>query len=168
MQRTTVQRCRSGESRRSRDFPPPPCSSGSTVGFRSTRVCGSRSSTATCRAIFSRSSICCDTVPGRSRKSTQPGTSGLVELSPFEFLDRLATHRYWPGGQSTSPTIEAAVRDAREVLVHPRTNHTECLGSNGGENRCVDFRSSRQMGAVRGPLFGRPVPPSIQPGKEKA
>jgi hypothetical protein len=28
--------------------------------------------------------------PGRGRKSTRPGTSGVVELSPFEFLDRLA------------------------------------------------------------------------------
>ena len=28
--------------------------------------------------------------PGRTRKSTRPGTSGVVELSPFEFLDRLA------------------------------------------------------------------------------
>jgi hypothetical protein len=28
--------------------------------------------------------------PGRSRKSTRPGASGVVELSPFEFLDRLA------------------------------------------------------------------------------
>ena len=28
--------------------------------------------------------------PGRGRKSTRPGTHGLVELSPFEFLDRLA------------------------------------------------------------------------------
>ncbi|MBM4013165.1 MAG: hypothetical protein FJ286_17700 [Planctomycetes bacterium] len=28
--------------------------------------------------------------PGRSRKSTRPGSSGVVELSPFEFLDRLA------------------------------------------------------------------------------
>jgi len=28
--------------------------------------------------------------PGRSRTSTRPGASGLVELSPFEFLDRLA------------------------------------------------------------------------------
>ena len=28
--------------------------------------------------------------PGRTRKSTQPGASGVVELSPFEFLDRLA------------------------------------------------------------------------------
>ncbi|MFM7184136.1 MAG: sulfotransferase [Planctomycetota bacterium] len=28
--------------------------------------------------------------PGRTRKSTRPGTSGVVELAPFEFLDRLA------------------------------------------------------------------------------
>ena len=28
--------------------------------------------------------------PGRSRKSTRPGANGIVELSPFEFLDRLA------------------------------------------------------------------------------
>jgi hypothetical protein len=28
--------------------------------------------------------------PGRSRKSTQPGASGVIELAPFEFLDRLA------------------------------------------------------------------------------
>ena len=28
--------------------------------------------------------------PGRSRTSTRPGVSGVVELSPFEFLDRLA------------------------------------------------------------------------------
>ena len=28
--------------------------------------------------------------PGRTRKSTRPGTSGVVDLSPFEFLDRLA------------------------------------------------------------------------------
>ena len=27
--------------------------------------------------------------PGRSRKSTRPGANGVVELSPFEFLDRL-------------------------------------------------------------------------------
>lgn len=70
--------------------------------------------------------------------------------------------------KAPAPVIEAAVRDAREVLVHPRTNHTEGLGPNGGENRCADFPSSRQMGAVRGSLFGRPVPPSIQPGKKKA
>jgi len=28
--------------------------------------------------------------PGRGRKSTRPGANGVVELSPFEFLDRLA------------------------------------------------------------------------------
>ena len=28
--------------------------------------------------------------PGRGRKSTRPGANSLVELSPFEFLDRLA------------------------------------------------------------------------------
>ena len=28
--------------------------------------------------------------PGRARKSTRPGAHGVVELSPFEFLDRLA------------------------------------------------------------------------------
>jgi len=28
--------------------------------------------------------------PGRSRRSTQPGASGVIELAPFEFLDRLA------------------------------------------------------------------------------
>jgi hypothetical protein len=28
--------------------------------------------------------------PGRTRNSTRPGANGVVELSPFEFLDRLA------------------------------------------------------------------------------
>ena len=28
--------------------------------------------------------------PGRRRKSTRPGANGVVELSPFEFLERLA------------------------------------------------------------------------------
>jgi len=28
--------------------------------------------------------------PGRTRKSTRPGATGVVELTPFEFLDRLA------------------------------------------------------------------------------
>ena len=28
--------------------------------------------------------------PGRGRRSTRPGANGLVELTPFEFLDRLA------------------------------------------------------------------------------
>ena len=32
--------------------------------------------------------------PGRGRKSTRTGASGVVELTPFEFLDRLACS--WP------------------------------------------------------------------------
>ncbi|MBM4012291.1 MAG: hypothetical protein FJ286_13080, partial [Planctomycetes bacterium] len=28
--------------------------------------------------------------PGRGRKSTRPGANGVVELTPYEFLDRLA------------------------------------------------------------------------------
>ncbi|GDX97565.1 hypothetical protein LBMAG47_32300 [Planctomycetia bacterium] len=28
--------------------------------------------------------------PGRGRKSTRPGVNGVVDLLPFEFLDRLA------------------------------------------------------------------------------
>ncbi|MBM4021391.1 MAG: hypothetical protein FJ284_03965, partial [Planctomycetes bacterium] len=44
--------------------------------------------------------------PGRERKSTRPGANGVVELTPFEFLDRLADlvppprkhrHRYHGG-----------------------------------------------------------------------
>jgi hypothetical protein len=41
--------------------------------------------------------------PGRGRKSTRPSVSGVVELSPFEFLDRLTAlvppprkHRHRP------------------------------------------------------------------------
>ena len=43
--------------------------------------------------------------PGRSRKSTRPGANGVVELTPYEFLDRLADlvppprkHRHRPAG----------------------------------------------------------------------
>jgi len=39
--------------------------------------------------------------PGRTRKPTRPGASGVIEMTPFEFLDRLAVliptprpHRY--------------------------------------------------------------------------
>ncbi len=50
--------------------------------------------------------------PGRKRKSTQPGASGVIELSPFEFLDRLADlipqprkhrHRYHGGFAPNHP-----------------------------------------------------------------
>ena len=42
---------------------------------------------------------------GRTRKSSRPGASGVIELTSFEFLDRLATlippprrHRHWYHG----------------------------------------------------------------------
>jgi hypothetical protein len=49
--------------------------------------------------------------PGRTRKSTRPGASGVIELTPFEFLDRLAAlippprrhrHRYHGGLHRTT------------------------------------------------------------------
>jgi len=55
--------------------------------------------------------------PGRGRKSTRPGANGIVELSPFEFLDRLADlvppprkhrHRYH-GVFAPNPTRRRAV-----------------------------------------------------------
>jgi hypothetical protein len=43
--------------------------------------------------------------PGRGRKSTRPGANGVVELAPFDFLDRMADlvppprkHRHRPAG----------------------------------------------------------------------
>ena len=38
---------------------------------------------------------------GRGRKSTRPGANGVVDLSPFEFLDRLADPRRGLRGPST-------------------------------------------------------------------
>ena len=41
--------------------------------------------------------------PGRGRKSTRPGANGVVELSPFEFLDRLADLVPPPNRPPTTP-----------------------------------------------------------------
>jgi hypothetical protein len=49
--------------------PPPTCSPGRTVGFQSTRVSGSPSSTAMCRATLRVWNISCDTVRGRPSHS---------------------------------------------------------------------------------------------------
>jgi hypothetical protein len=43
--------------------------------------------------------------PGRGRKSTRPGVNGVVELSPSEFLDRIAWAKLMarpPTGASSS------------------------------------------------------------------
>jgi len=63
------------------------CSAGKTAGARSLRVFESRSSTATCRAIFKVSSTCCDTLPVRPlRWSGFP--SGVVKTaaSPARYV----------------------------------------------------------------------------------
>ncbi len=71
---------------------------------------------------------------GRSRKSTQPGASGAIELTPLQFLDRLATlippprrhrHRYhgvFAPNHPLRPAVTAAAignigkqRDAKAV-----------------------------------------------------
>jgi hypothetical protein len=58
--------------------------------------------------------------PGRSRKSTRPGASGVIELTPFEFLDRLAAlippprrhrhryHRVFAPNHPLRPAVTAA------------------------------------------------------------
>jgi len=67
--------------------------------------------------------------PGRTRKSTRPGTSGVVELSPFEFLDRLADlvppprkyrHRYHGncGGDIRLIAVITEPRPIRKILTH--------------------------------------------------
>jgi hypothetical protein len=43
------------------------------------------------RYVLPRQKVANSVGPGRGRKSTRPGANGLVELSPFEFLDRHAT-----------------------------------------------------------------------------
>ena len=66
--------------------------------------------------------------PGRKRKSTQPGASGVIELSPFEFLNRLADlipqprrhrHRYhgvFAPNHPLRPAVTAlAERERREA-----------------------------------------------------
>jgi hypothetical protein len=81
--------------------------------------------------------------PGRDRKSTRPGANGVVELTPFEFLDQLADlvppprkHRHrpaggWRGGRA-KPRLwlrppeaagamagHAAVKQARSIRAEP-------------------------------------------------
>ncbi|MBM4012690.1 MAG: hypothetical protein FJ286_15190 [Planctomycetes bacterium] len=83
--------------------------------------------------------------PGRSRKSTRPGANGVVDLSPFEFLDRLADlvppprkHRHRPAGgwrwrssqtSALAPTARGGrghgwpcCRETSQGCLHPTTS----------------------------------------------
>ena len=64
--------------------------------------------------------------PGRGRKSTRPGANGVVELTPFEFLDRLADlvppprkhrHRYY-GVFAPNHKLRKAVTALALSLIH--------------------------------------------------
>ena len=68
--------------------------------------------------------------PGRGRKSTRPGANGVVELSPFDFLDRLADlvppprkHRHRPAdlkqARGVRPESQAQVRRHRPPTTPP-------------------------------------------------
>jgi len=93
--------------------------------------------------------------PSRSRKSTRPGANGVVDLSPFEFLDRLADlvppsrkhrHRYHgvlaPNHKLRRAVTSLAKRERRKA---PR----------GGDRRAWGRRSRRgRLGRGRLPNDG--------------
>ncbi len=84
--------------------------------------------------------------PGRTRKSTWPGPSGVSELTPFEFLDRLAAlipptrrhrHRYH-GVFTPNHPPEAGRHDAC------RREYWQVAGSEDGRIcRCLGYRGRR-------------------------
>jgi hypothetical protein len=91
-------------------------------------------------------------VPGRGRRSTRPGAGGVVELSPFEFLDRLADlvppprkhrHRYH-GVFAPNHKLRRAV--------------TALAIGNVGRRREVALSRCRPSPSGRGPGRGCPEP----------
>jgi len=76
--------------------------------------------------------------PGRARKSTRPGASGVVELTPFEFLDRLAAlippprkhrHRYHGVFAPNHPLRQAVTALAiGNIGTQREANTGECAG----------------------------------------
>jgi hypothetical protein len=83
--------------------------------------------------------------PGRKRKSTQPGANGVIELAPFEFLDRLADlipqprkhrHRYHGVFAPNHPLRSAVTALAVGNVGKQRdaaASHPLPLGEGGGE-----------------------------------
>jgi hypothetical protein len=85
--------------------------------------------------------------PGRKRKSTQPGAGGVIELSSFEFLDRLADlipqprrhrHRYhgvFAPNHPLRPAVTALavgnVGKRRDAATggHAHAGHDDCCGT---------------------------------------
>jgi hypothetical protein len=80
--------------------------------------------------------------PGRTRKSTRPGSSGVIKLTPFEFLDRLATldsppprpRRPWLLGRGRPSTL------SRSDCVNSRSRHCTHAIPNSRPNHCGRLR----------------------------
>jgi hypothetical protein len=84
--------------------------------------------------------------PGRVRKSTRPGASGVIELTPFEFLDRLAAlippprrHRYHgvfaPNHSLRQAVTAVAVGNLGKQEETKTDEHAGVLATAGGDCR---------------------------------
>ncbi len=97
---------------------------------------------------------------GRGRKSTRPGASGVVELSPFEFFDRRADAHHKPRSHDTSRVTWAKLM-ARVGEEFPFA----CPGC-GGDIRLIAFITD--PGPIRKILahLGEPLePPPVSPAR---
>ena len=82
--------------------------------------------------------------PGRGRTSTRPGANGVVELSPFEFLDRLADlvppprkhrHRYhgvFAPNHKLRPTVTAL------AIGNVGNRREAAAGGHGGDGHATE------------------------------
>jgi hypothetical protein len=95
--------------------------------------------------------------PGRTEKSTRPGASGVVELSPFEFLDRLANlippprrhrHRYHGVFALNHPLRQAVTTFASGTLGKQRDAQT-------GEHAGVLATAGSGCGGSAGTVEGK-------------
>ena len=97
--------------------------------------------------------------PGRSRTSTRPGANGVVELSPFEFLDRLADlvppprkhrHRYH-GVFAPNHKLRRAVtaHDKRECRQAARDRDRRAWGRRSCHGRMLRRESESQAPLAR-------------------
>ena len=101
---------------------------------------------------------------GRGRKSTRPGANGVVELTPFEFLDRLADlvppprkhrHRYH-GAFAPNHRLRPAVTALAIGNIGKR-----CKAATGGHGAAVTLRKAA---ATRIKSPARTTPPGL-PGR---
>ncbi|MFM8380098.1 MAG: transposase [Planctomycetia bacterium] len=120
---------------------------------------------------------------GRSRTSTRPGANGVVELSPFEFLDRLAElvplprkhrHRYhgvFAPNHKLRPAVKPCSHDTSRIawaklMAHVGEEFPLACPSYGGDIRLIAFVT--EPGPIRKILthLNEPVePPPVSPAR---